>query len=262
MVADPILLAGAALLGLSLGSFLNVCILRLANEDKKQRSLFHPPSSCPRCGRRIAWRDNIPVVSWFVLRGKCRWCGQAISRQYPIIEAAIGVLWLAAMLAYGPTVHFLRAGVLGTILVGIAVTDARHYLIPDEYNWTGLIIGLGLSLTGGVPGFKDAVLGAATGFALLYTVGVVGRWVFKEEAMGGGDIKMMAMVGAFVGWKGVLLTVFAGSVFGSLVYVPLLVFGRRKRHVPFGVFLAMGAAVVFVFGDAIIDWYARFLRAG
>jgi leader peptidase (prepilin peptidase) / N-methyltransferase len=146
--------------------------------------------------------------------------------------------------------------------VGIAVTDARHYLIPDEYNWTGLVLGLGLSLTGGAPGFKAAVVGAATGFALLYAVGVVGRWVFKEEAMGGGDIKMMAMVGAFVGWKGVLLTVFAGSVFGSLVYVPLLVFGRRKRHVPFGVFLAMGAAVVFVFGDAIIDWYARFLRAG
>jgi leader peptidase (prepilin peptidase)/N-methyltransferase len=262
VVANPVLQVGAGVLGLCLGSFLNVCILRLAHEDKKQRSLFHPPSTCPNCGRRIAWRDNIPIVSWLLLRGRCRWCGQAISPQYPIIEGVVAILWLGAMLAYGPTVRFVAAGVLGTILLGIAVTDARHYVIPDEYNWTGLVVGLGLSLTAGVPGFIQAVLGACVGFALLYAVGVVGRWVFKEEAMGGGDVKMMAMVGAFVGWKGVLLTVFAGSAFGSLVYVPLLVFGKRKRHVPFGVFLAMGAAVAFVFGDAIIDWYLRFLRAG
>jgi len=181
--------------------------------------------------------------------------------QYPIIEAVVGVVWIAAILAYGPTVRFVEAGVLGTILLGIALTDARHYLIPDEYNWTGLVVGLGLSVTAGVPGFIEGVLGAATGFALLYAVGLVGGWVFKEEAMGGGDIKMMAMVGAFVGWKGVLLTVFAGALFGSLVYVPLLVLGKRKRHVPFGVFLAMGAAVAFVFGPAIYDWYRRFLGA-
>lgn len=262
MAADPILLVGAGVLGLCFGSFLNVCILRLAKEDKKQRSLFHPPSTCPRCGRRIEWRDNIPIVSWLLLRGRCRACGQPISLQYPVIEAVVGVLWVAAMLAYGPTARFLAAALLGTILLGIAITDARHYLIPDEYNWAGLLIGLGLSLTAGVPGFIDKVLGAAVGFALLYTVGLVGEWVFKEEAMGGGDVKMMAMIGAFVGWKGVLLTVFAASAFGSLVYVPLLLLRRRKRHVPFGVFLAMGATVVFVFGDAIVDWYLRFLRAG
>src|SRR5439155_21403509 len=104
------------------------------------------------------------------------------------------------MAAYGPTGLCPAAPLFGTILLGIRVTAPRHYLIPDEYNWAGLIIGLGGSLTAGVPGFKDAVLGAATGFALLYAVGVVGRWVFREEAMGGGDIKMMAMVGAFVGW--------------------------------------------------------------
>jgi len=261
VAVDPILLVGAALLGLCFGSFLNVCILRLAKEDKKQRSLFHPPSTCPSCGQRIEWRDNIPLVSWLLLRGRCRRCGHPISLQYPIIEAVVGVLWIAAMVAYGPTVHFLAAALFGTILLGIAVTDARHYLIPDEYNWAGLIIGLGASLTSGVPGFTQAVLGAGVGFALLYGVGMAGRWVFKEEAMGGGDIKMMAMVGAFVGWKGVLLTVFAASVFGSLVYVPLLLRGR-KRHVPFGVFLAMGAAVAFVFGPTIYDLYGRFLGAG
>jgi len=262
VAVDPILLVGAGILGLCVGSFLNVCILRLAKEDRKQRSLFHPPSTCPRCGRRIAWRDNVPVVSWLVLRGRCRWCGQPISIQYPIIEAVVALLWIAAMVAYGPTVRFAAAATLGTILIGIAVTDARHYLIPDEYNWTGLIIGLGLSLTAGVPGFLDKVAGAASGFGLLYAVGLVGGWVFKEEAMGGGDIKMMAMVGAFVGWKLVLPTVFAGALFGTLVYVPLLLLRKRKQHVPFGVFLAMGAAVVFVFGDAILDWYKRFFWAG
>src|SRR5256884_8678394 len=179
-----------------LGSFLNVCILRFAKEAKKQRSLFRPPSTCPRCGRRIAWRDNVPVVSWLLLHGRCRSCGHPISMQYPIIEAVVAILWIAAMLAYGPTARFVEAVVLGTILLGIAITDARHYLIPDEYNWTGLVLGLGLSLTAGVPGFIEGVLGAATGFALLYAVGLVGGWVFKEEAMGGGDIKMMAMVGA------------------------------------------------------------------
>ena len=262
MVVDPILIVGAGLLGLCVGSFLNVCILRLAKEDKKQRSLFHPPSTCPRCGHRISWRDNVPVLSWLWLRGRCRWCGQPISVQYPIIEASVAVLWIAAMLAYGPTANFLAAVVLGTILIGIAITDARHYLIPDEYNWAGLILGLALSLPDGAQGFQKAVLGSAAGFALLYAVGLVGGWVFKEEAMGGGDVKMMAMVGAFVGWQGVLLTVFAASLFGTLIYVPLLLMHKRKRHVPFGVFLAMGAAVTFAFGPSIIDWYRRFLGAG
>src|SRR3989441_5088071 len=132
------------------------------------------------------------------------------------------------MLAYGPTARFVEAVVLGTILLGIAITDARHYLIPDEYNWTGLVLGLGLSLTAGVPGFIDGVLGAATGFALLYAVGLVGGWAFKGEAMCGGDIKMMAMGGAFVGWKCVLVTTFAGALARSLLYGPLLLLGKRN----------------------------------
>src|SRR5256886_16644369 len=123
---DPILLIGAAILGLCFGSFLNVCILRLANEDKKLRSLFHPPSTCPSCRQPIAWRDNIPIVSWLLLRGRCRRCGHAISRQYPIIEAGVGGLRSAAVGAHGPTVHFLAAPLLGAIPLGIAVTDARH----------------------------------------------------------------------------------------------------------------------------------------
>src|SRR5204862_2614041 len=196
-------------------SFVTAVFHRPAKHDKQRRTLLHPPSTCPLCGRRSAWRDNVPVVSWLLLHGRCRSCGHPISMQYPIIEAVVAVLWIAAMLAYGPTARFVEAVVLGTILLGIAITDARHYLIPDEYNWTGLVLGLGLSLTAGVPGFIEGVMGAATGFALLYAVGLVGGWVFEGEAMGGGDLNAMARVGAFVGWKGVLLTIFAGALFGS-----------------------------------------------
>jgi leader peptidase (prepilin peptidase)/N-methyltransferase len=247
---------GAAGFGLAFGSFLNVCILRLPHD----RSLLKPPSSCPQCGHLIGWRDNIPVVSWVLLRGRCRWCQAPISAQYPLIEALVAGLWVAAALYYGLTLHALAAALFGTILLGIAITDARHYIIPDEFSFGGLAIGLLLSLRLGGAGLMDGLLGAAVGFALLYTVAVVGKWMFKEEAMGGGDIKMMAMVGAFVGWKGVLLTVFLGALIGTAVFVPLTL--RKKRLVPFGVFLAIGAAVTFVAQDAILAWYQRYLSIG
>ena len=256
MGADWLLVVGAGVVGLCFGSFLNVCILRLPNDQ----SLLRPPSTCPQCKRRIEWRDNIPVVSWLLLKGRCRHCHKPISRQYPLIEALVGLLWASSVLWFGPTLHALAGSLLGTILLGIAITDARHYLIPDEFTWGGLVLGLALSLGGGVQGFLQAVLGAATGLALLYAVAVVGKWVFKEEAMGGGDIKMMAMVGSFVGWKGVLLTIFAGALLGTVIFVPLSF--KKKKLVPFGVFLAVGAAVTFLFRDTVIDWYLRFIRGG
>jgi len=253
---DALLVVAAGLVGLCFGSFLNVCILRLPHEQ----SLVRPPSTCPTCGKRIAWRDNIPVVSWLLLRGKCRNCGAPISLQYPVIELLVGALWAAAVLYYGVSVHALAAAVFMTILLGIAITDARHYIIPDEFTWGGLVLGLALSLDGGGPGLVQAILGAAAGFGLLYVVARAGQWVFKEEAMGGGDIKMMAMVGAFVGWQGVLLTVFAGALLGTLIFVPLSL--KKKRLVPFGVFLALGAAVTYVAGPALISWYMAFIGFG
>lgn len=254
MSADPVLVIGAVLLGLCVGSFLNVCILRLPRDQ----SLLRPRSTCPNCQQPIAWRDNIPLFSWLYLRGKCRWCHKPISKQYPLIEALVGALFGVSLLVYGVSLHAVSAALFGTLLLGIAITDARHYIIPDEFTWGGLVIGLLLSLGGGVPGFLQALLGAVVGFVLVWLVGLVGSWVFKEEAMGGGDVKMMAMVGSFVGWQGVLLTVFAGAALGSLIFVPLSL--KKKRLVPFGVFLAVGAAVTFVFGAAIITWYGHFLK--
>jgi leader peptidase (prepilin peptidase)/N-methyltransferase len=257
VVADLVLAGvGATGLGLAFGSFLNVCILRLPHDQ----SILRPRSSCPRCGHLIDWRDNIPVLSWLLLRGRCRWCREPISAQYPLIEALVALLWLGAVWWYGVTLQALAGACLGTILIGIAVTDARHYIIPDEFTLGGLAIGLLLALRTGTTGFLEALLGAVAGFGLLFAVAVVGKWVFKEEAMGGGDIKMMAMVGAFVGWRGVLLTIFLGALLGTLVFVPLTL--RKKRLVPFGVFLAVAAAVAFVAQDAILAWYQGFLATG
>jgi leader peptidase (prepilin peptidase)/N-methyltransferase len=256
---EAFFLVVATLLGLVFGSFLNVCIVRLPNEDPKARSLVRPPSSCPKCHREIVWYDNIPVVSWLLLRGRCRWCGEPISAQYIVIEVLVGALWLTAALLYGPTPRMIDACVLGTILLGIAIIDARHYVIPDELSYGGLVIGLGLALFGGVTGFVTALIGAAAGWGLLWLVRVIGGYVLKQEAMGWGDVKMLAMIGAFVGWQGVLLTVFLGALSGSLIFLPLQLMGK-KRLVPFGVFLAVGGAVTFLFRDSILSWYAQFLH--
>src|SRR2546425_3586452 len=157
VAADPILLFGAGLLGLCLGSFLNVCIVRLPNDQ----SLLSPPSACPHCKHPIAWRDNIPVASWLLLKGRCRHCGAPISRQYPVVEAAVGLIWIAGVLAYGVSVHALTAGLFWTLPPRVALTDAPHYLISHEYTWGGLLIGLAPSLVAGVPRLLQAGVGAA-----------------------------------------------------------------------------------------------------
>ncbi len=253
MPSDAFVIVMAALLGAMVGSFLNVCILRLPKDE----SLLRPPSHCPKCGAGLAWYDNVPILSWLLLRGRCRQCKAGISIQYPLVEAATAVVWAASAWHYGLGLEALTAAVFGTLLLGIGVTDARTYLIPDEYTWGGLVVGLGLSWRGGLDGFLLALLGAAAGFVLLYAVAWGGEKAFGKEAMGGGDIKMMTMVGAFVGWQGVLLTVFGGALLGTLVFVPLSI--KHKRLVPFGVFLAAAAAITFVFGDPILNWYKDFV---
>jgi len=254
-VIEPMLAAVVgALFGAVIGSFLNVCIVRLPAEQ----SVVSPPSRCPKCGKPVEWRDNIPVLSWLLLRGKCRGCREPISILYPIIELATALLWAGMAWHYGLSLDALRGALFGTLLLGIALTDAREYIIPNEFTYGGLAIGLILSAASGLDSVVAALIGAVVGFAILWLVGVAGRWAFKEEAMGGGDIKMMAMVGTFVGWQGVLLTIFLGALAGTAIFLPLTLIGRKKL-VPFGVFLAIGAAVTYVIGPSIIEWYRRYL---
>lgn len=257
MAGDTPVIVLGGLLGAVFGSFLNVCILRLPAEE----SVVRPPSRCPKCGYGLRWFDNIPVLSWVILRGRCRQCGAPISIQYPLVELATALIWAAFAWRWGPSLEAVRGAAFFTLLLGIAMTDAREYIIPDEFSIGGVILGLALHLPDGFAGIGRSILGAGVGFGLLWLVAVVGKKVFKEDAMGGGDIKMMAMVGAFTGWAGVLLTIFLGSVLGVLIFVPPAVLGKKKL-VPFGVFLALGAATTYLVGPAIIDWYRQVAFGG
>ena len=249
-----IMLAG--LLGLVLGSFLNVCIVRWGAEPKQ--SVVRPASRCPRCGTGLRVYDNIPVIAWLLLRGKCRQCGLPISPMYPIVELATAAIWACMAWRYGITLHALGGALFFTILLGIAVTDLRAYIIPDEFSLGGLVIGLLLAVAGGVPELVNALIGAVVGFALLWTIGWLGEIAFKKEAMGGGDVKMMAMVGAFVGWKGTLISIFLGAALGTLIFVPVMLV-KRDKLIPFGIFLAVGAAAAWLSGDALIAWYRNYV---
>jgi leader peptidase (prepilin peptidase)/N-methyltransferase len=244
----------AGLFGLLIGSFLNVCIVRLPAD----LSVVRPGSRCPKCGTPIRWWDNIPVFSWLVLGGKCRSCKTRISLLYPVVELIVGLLFFGAVLQYGLTIEAVRAAIFGTLLLGIALTDGRTYLIPDEFTLGGLGLALVIALASGFQALLGALVGALVGFLVLWVVGAAGKWILKEEAMGGGDIKMMAMVGAFLGWQGVLLTIFLGALTGTVIFLPLKLM-RKSRLVPFGVFLSLGAAVTFLIGPAILDWYKRYL---
>jgi leader peptidase (prepilin peptidase)/N-methyltransferase len=239
----------AGVLGLAVGSFLNVCIGRLP----KGESLIRPRSRCPRCGEPIAWFDNVPVISWLVLRGRCRACREPISWVYPALELTTAAIWVGLAALYGPTWHALQGAILFSILLAIALIDARHYLIPDALSLGGLGAGLALSLLPGSPTPISALLGGALGFGVLFAVGVLGEWAFRKPAMGGGDMKMMAMVGAFLGPAGAMLTIFIGALAGTLIFGPISL--KTKKEVPFGVFLALGAAITFLFADVLVEGY-------
>ena len=280
--AEPVVVAFAAVFGAMLGSFLNVCVYRLPRNE----SVVRPGSHCPGCGKPIAWYDNVPLVSWLLLGARCRHCGAPISAQYVLVEVAGALIWAGAVLWFGSPLAGLRPAVLATLALGIALTDARHYVIPDEFSLGGLGLGLALALVpgggmggGGLRGLLAAAFGAAAGFSLLWVVKTAGDWALKrglirgeelaqvlEEGerpttLGLGDLKMMAMVGSFVGWRGVLLTAFLGSLAGVAVFLPLLLV-KRKAPVPFGVFLAVGAVVTAVVGNSLIAWYGALVVRG
>jgi leader peptidase (prepilin peptidase)/N-methyltransferase len=253
---DWFLWAVAALVGGSIGSFLNVCIYRLPEGE----SVVTPRSRCPECGMQIGWRDNFPVLSYVVLRGRCRQCRTRISPQYPLVELATALIWMAAVVRYGLAWPALTVAVFFTLLLGIALTDARTYIIPDEFTIGGTVMGLLLAIAPGGVTLTQSVVGAIVGFGLLYLAGLLGEWWLKKPAMGGGDIKMMAMVGAFLGPIGAILAIFLGALVGSIVFLPITL--KTKKLVPFGIFLAVGAGVAEGWGDLIVTWYSTTYLGG
>lgn len=254
-MTEALLWIYAAAVGAIIGSFLNVCIYRWPAEQ----SVIRPRSRCPACGEQIRWYDNIPVVSWLWLRGACRYCGAPISVQYPIIELAVAVIWLGAVIRFGPSISALHSALFLTLLLGIAMTDAREMLIPDQFTLGGAVLGLVLAVLPGGIGITDALIGGAVAYTLFWAVKWTAEKLLKKPALGVGDIHMMAMIGAFLGLGGALLTIFLGSLLGLLIGVPWTwVRGRLTAlhtYLPLGVFLAMGAAVAHVWGSAILDWY-------
>jgi leader peptidase (prepilin peptidase) / N-methyltransferase len=313
---EPFLAAAIFALGLCFGSFLNVCIYRLP----RGKSVVTPRSACPHCGDPIPLYHNLPVLSWLILRGKCRSCKQPISPRYLVIEVLTGLLFLGCYAHFGLTLAALKCAVLGFLLLGLVFTDAETKLLPDAMTLPGLVLGIGFSLVVPVndlasrimPGLvspamrseiswrmwslSDSLLGAAVGASFLYGAGAIYLRARGVEGMGFGDVKLMALIGAFLGTKLTVLTIFAASLAGSLfgLSTVLAVWMKRVRRIeargtsspissrisskearrrawqsarlalryyemPFGVFLGSMALLSFLFGNRLLHWYWRAL---
>ncbi len=245
-----------ALVGLAIGSFLNVCIHRMPRGE----SIVHPPSKCPGCGASIRAWDNVPVLSYLILGGKCRSCKSPISMRYPLVEALNAVLWVLVYLRFGTGWHLPVLLAFVSSLVVITFVDLDFQIIPDRIVLPWIVIGLVAGATV-LPdpflraeplGWANSLIGAGAGFVLFLVIVIASR-----GGMGMGDVKMMGMVGAVLGWKGVLLTTFAGSVTGALAGGLLILFrgGGRKTKVPFGPFLALASLISLLLGQELLRWY-------
>lgn len=247
----PLLIAG--LLGALIGSFLNVCIYRLP----RQESIAWPGSHCPKCSHPIAWYDNIPILSYFTLAGRCRHCTGRIPFRYPLVEILnasgyIGLLWV-----FGPSWVTVAYWLFYSALLVVAGTDLSHKIIPNAVTFPGIIVGIVCAATVLPIGFLDSLLGILVGGGILWLLAWASPYLFGKEGMGGGDIKLLAMIGAFMGWKPAVMTIMVGSLLGSLVGVTLIAAQviKREDYIPFGPFLVCGALVALFFGQSILDWY-------
>ena len=275
---DLLVTVAALVVGLCVGSFLNVCVARWPRE----LSVVRPRSRCPNCGHQLAWFENIPVASWLALRARCRCCEEPISPIYPLGELATGVLWALTFAHFGAGFTALRVAVFLTILVGVALTDLQHYLIPDGFTVSGLLWCLGTALVAPFfvesplfAGPYDSLIGACAGAGLIAIIGWLGEAALKREAMGMGDMTLMAFVGAALGPARALTTVFVGATLGAVIFLAVVypIAFLRRGHVapqtelalgetdseltlplvPFGVFLAPAAVIMLFFGDELLS---------
>jgi leader peptidase (prepilin peptidase)/N-methyltransferase len=249
---EPIHLAILVILGLAVGSFLNVCIHRLPRGE----SLALPPSRCPACAYRLRWFDNIPVVSYALLAGRCRKCRSPISIRYPLVELATMALFVVHGEVFGWSALLVPRLLFACAMIVLFAIDLEHHLLPNVITLPGIAIGL-ISSAVLPPGIVDALIGVVLGGGVLWLIGEAYFRYSGQEGMGGGDVKMLAMIGAFLGWKLVLVTLVLSSVAGSLIglFVILIKRGGMKYALPYGTFLALGALVASLAGDQIVNWY-------
>ncbi|HLO27352.1 MAG TPA: prepilin peptidase [Geobacteraceae bacterium] len=241
------------ILGAVVGSFLNVCIYRLP----KGGSVVFPPSHCPACSRKIAFYDNIPLVSYLLLGGKCRSCRTPISFQYPLVEFINALLALLLFLKFGLTLSFAVLFLFCAAMVVITFIDLEHFIIPDVISLPGIVLGFVCSFFIPQLGWQNSLIGIIAGGGSLYLVATGYQLVTGKEGMGGGDIKLLAMMGAFFGWKAIPFIIFTSSLVGSVIGVMVMVVQKKdsKLAIPFGPFLALGAILYIFFGSQVIHWY-------
>jgi leader peptidase (prepilin peptidase) / N-methyltransferase len=247
-------LAFAAAFGAIVGSFLNVCIYRLP----LGKSIVWPASACPQCRRELSWFENIPVASFLVLRARCRTCRTAISWRYPLVEALTALFFAFAWWYFGAGVLLASRLVFGCALIVLFAIDLEHHLLPNVITLPGIAVGLAFS-SFTEPGWIASLIGIVFGGGMLYLIAEAYYRVRHEEGLGMGDVKMLAMVGAFLGWQLTLVTLMMASISGSLIGVILIATrrGTMKYALPFGTFLALGAAAAATVGPALLEWYLR-----
>lgn len=253
---DAITVVLVIMIGLALGSFANVCIYRIP----QRKSILLPSSFCPACGRRIRFYDNIPLASYLILRGRCRDCKAKISLQYPLVEFLTAALLTLAYLRFGLTWDFAARGILIMIMILTFFIDLKHRIIPDKLTFPGVVLGFLLSFAVTSPSVLNSLLGIVVGGGMFYLAALLGELIFKKESMGGGDIKLAMVLGAFLGWQNILLILLLSAFLGSLIGGAALFFSKdvkESRTIPFGPFLAIGAIVAMFAGDAIISAYLK-----
>jgi leader peptidase (prepilin peptidase) / N-methyltransferase len=245
------------LLGLCIGSFLNVCAYRLPLGE----SVVHPRSRCTSCGRMLTWFDNLPVVSWFVLGGRCRTCKKPVSWMYPAVEIVTALVFAVTYLTYGLTLLTVVRVIFACALIVLFVTDLQHKILPNVITLPGIVIGFACSVFL-PPGWVSSLIGMLVGGGVLFAIAEAYYRVRGQEGLGMGDVKLLAMIGAFLGWKLVLLTLVFASFTGSLAGGMLIASGKgsMKYALPFGTFLAVGALFAATWGDPIADWYFGFYQ--
>lgn len=256
---DPVILLFVFIFGVAFGSFVNVLIYRLP----RKKSLIKPASKCPSCGAPIRFYDNIPVISYLILRGRCRHCKSRISLRYPLVEILAGLLAASAIFYFGFSIKGIEIAVLSLAFLAIFFIDLDFTIIPDAFTIPGIILGLAVSfIPGAIVGWKHSLIGLAVGGGAFLLVGFLGEFIFKKEALGFGDVKYAAMVGAFLGWQNLLLMLIIASFLGSVIGIALIIASRKKRestYIPFGPFLTVGALISVYFGETIIRAYLHLI---
>lgn len=284
MIVHTFLAVFAFIFGAIIGSFLNVCVARWPRD----LSVVRPRSRCPYCGHQLTWYENIPLVSWLALRARCRCCDEPISVQYPAVELSVAMAWMLSFSTFGLTLTTVRVATFFTILLGVALTDLKHYVIPDGFTVFGLffmlatsVVALFLNELGPFPGPYDSLIGACAGAGLIAIVGWLGEVALKREAMGMGDVTLMAFAGAALGPSRAIVTVFGAALLGAITFLLIVVPMARARHVgyreqtelalgggagggsfeaplvPFGVFLAPVAFGMLLWGNEALAWLLR-----